>query len=111
MTEAANAGGGSDARLTGKEKGKGKRKRLASVDQADKSVGDDGEDGDNGQDIVDTTERQFTRSKRRDTGQVSHQFTPRRLKLMNRLLHSIKKVFRLDSLLSLYHPVYSTTKT
>lgn len=79
MTSASEA---AQARLTSEEKGKGKRKRLASVDQADKSVGDDGEDGDNGQDIVDTTERQFTRSKRRDTGQVSHQKTPRRFKLM-----------------------------
>jgi len=52
------------ARLTSKEKGKGIRKRPVSVDQAGAEAGDDDED-----DVVDTTKRQFTRSKRQNRGE------------------------------------------
>ena len=52
------------ARLTSEEKGKGIRKRPVSVDQAGAEAGDDDED-----DVVDTTKRQFTRSKRQNRGE------------------------------------------
>jgi len=53
------------ARLTSKEKGKGKRKRPESVDQAGAEAGDE----DDEDDVVDTTKRQFTRSKRQNRGE------------------------------------------
>ena len=56
------------ARLTAKEKGKGERKRPAPMTHADAGIGED-------EDVVDTTERQFTRNtrqrRREQTSEVS----------------------------------------
>lgn len=53
------------ARLTSKEKGKGKRKRPAPISQA---ADGGGVNDDSGEDVVDTTKRQFTRSTRSKRG-------------------------------------------